>query len=303
MNAEEIRYHLTSPISSISTPFNKDGSIDYKSLRGYIDFCINAGSKTMLLTAGDSHYLCLSDQEIAEVTKVTVEQTAKRAMVVAADRHHSTERAIEFAEVTKDIGADLLMCMPPDWGRSCTSRTLAEHYTQVSKVMPVMIVTNIFIPRGVDFGIETLKLTLQQGNNVVALKEDFGGEFARKMAILVHEHWAVISGGQKQNHMNILPYGCDGYLSTYITFKPEIARDYWGAIQSQDIAKARQIIGDYDIPLFDFIGKLPGGFDAGIHGILELFGIAKRWRRKPYYSLNDAEMEKLKDFLRSLSLI
>ncbi len=68
--------------------------------------------------------------------------------------------------------------------------------------------------------------------------------------------------------------------------------------------KAREIISNYDMPFFDFISSPQGWFDAGIHGALELFGIAKRWRRKPYYSLNDEEMEKLADFLkrRSFSL-
>ena len=30
---------------------------------------------------------------------------------------------------------------------------------------------------------------------------------------------------------------------------------------------------------------------------------AKRWRRNPYYSLNDEEMEKLADFYKSLGLL
>ena len=51
------------------------------------------------------------------------------------------------------------------------------------------------------------------------------------------------------------------------------------------------------MPYFDYIVGLKGGFDAGMHGVYELFGLAQRWRRKPYYSLNDREMEDLKGFL------
>jgi len=57
------------------------------------------------------------------------------------------------------------------------------------------------------------------------------------------------------------------------------------------------------MPFFDLIGQLPGGFDSGMHGKMELFRIAKRWRRKPYYSLNDEEMERLADFFKSKSLL
>ena len=50
----------------------------------------------------------------------------------------------------------------------------------------------------------------------------------------------------------------------------------------------------------DYIMKLAGGFDAGFHGVLEICGIAKRWRRPPYYSLSDEEIERLAAFLRGL---
>ncbi len=303
MNKQEIREKLTGPITSVRPPFHKDGTIDYKGLRRYIDHLLDTGARTMLLTSGDSHYLCLGDDEIVEVTKVTIEQVAGRAMVVAADRYYSTDRAVEFAKFAKEAGADILMCQPPDWTDSCTAELLTEHYATVSKVMPVMIVTNVFIPRGIDFGMKTLELALEKAPNVVAVKDDMCNDFARKMALHFHEHWAVISGGQKQNHMDILPFGCDGYLSTFITFKPEVTHEYWQAAEAGDISKACAIIKKYDIPYFDFISSLEGGFDAGIHGTYELFGIYPRWRRPPYHSLTDEQMARLKAFLQQLGVM
>ena len=44
-------------------------------------------------------------------------------------------------------------------------------------------------------------------------------------------------------------------------------------------------------------------YDAGIHGILELYGLARRWRRPPYYSLDDAEMASLAEFLEGKGLL
>ena len=298
MNYEKIRQALTGPVPSISTPFKKDGDIDCNGLRNMVDFDIAAGAKTIMLTAGDSHYICMSEKEIAEVTKVVVNHTAGRAMVIAADRYYNTKQAVEFAQYVHSIGADILMVMPPDWAHSCTPETLSEHYTQVSQHIPVMIVTNVFIARGMDFGLKTLKLTLNKADGVVAIKDDFCGEFARKMGLLVHDKWAVISGGQKQNHLNAHPYGCDRYLSTFISFKPEITHQYWTAIK-----KSSQIIETYDMPFFDLIGSFTGKFDAEMHGALELFGVAKRWRRSPYHSLNDKEMEKLADFFKQKSLL
>jgi 4-hydroxy-tetrahydrodipicolinate synthase len=298
-----VRECLTGPFPSIRTPFLENGSIDYEGLKGLIDFSLEAKSKALMLTAGDSHYICLSDEEIAEVTRVACRRAAGKALVIAADRYHSTERAIEFARFARETGANLLMCLPPDWAGSCTEETLADHYAAVARVMPVMMVTGLFLSRGAEFGLRTIELTLNRSENVVAIKDDFCGDFARKLCLLASGRVAVTAGGQKQNHMNMWPYGCDGYLSTFMTFKPEIARRYWAAIEAKDVHAARRVISEYDVPLFDFIQSLRGGFDAGLHGLLEIYGLAKRWRRKPYYSLNDAEMEKLRGFVRAKDLL
>jgi dihydrodipicolinate synthase/N-acetylneuraminate lyase len=230
-----MRARLSGPMPSLKTPFNRDGSVDYNGLRNLIDCNLAAGAKALMLTAGDSHYVALTEQEIAEVTRVTIAHNAGRALVIAADRYYNTTQAVGFAGFARDAGADLLMVMPPDWGGSCTPATLAEHYRAVAAVMPVMLVSNMFIARGPKFGLDTLRLVLEATDRVVAIKDDMCGEFARKMSLLVQDRWAVVSGGQKQNHLNNHPYGCDGYLSTLITFKPEIAHAYWQAVSANHL--------------------------------------------------------------------
>jgi dihydrodipicolinate synthase/N-acetylneuraminate lyase len=224
-------------------------------------------------------------------------------MVVAADKNWGTSTVVEFGKYAKQVGAEVLMVSPPDWAGSCTERTLADHYGAASQEIPVMLITATFIPRGHKFGLETLRLVLEEVEGVVAIKDDWCEEFGRKMSLLVHDQWAVFSGGQKQNHFNLHPFGCDGYLSTFITFRPQIAHDYWDAITKANLQKAKEIIRDYDMPLFDFILEGQGAFDAWFHGLYELYGICKRWRRKPYYSLSDAEMEKLEGFLKGKALL
>jgi 4-hydroxy-tetrahydrodipicolinate synthase len=303
VDRESVRAALTGPIASVRTPFHRDGGVDFNGLRNVIDFDIAAGSKSIVLTAGDSHYISLSDAEISQVTKVAVEHVAGRALVVAADRYFHTRQAVDFARFAAGVGADVLMVLPPDWGASTTPETLADHYGAVAAHIPVMLVTGIFIARGLEFGLACLQTTLDRVKGVVAIKDDFCGEFARKMGLLVHGEWAVWSGGQKQNHMNAHPYGCDGYLSSFISFKPEISHRYWEAIQADDTAAAAAVIREFDMPFFNCISKMRGGFDAAIHGILEIYGIAQRWRPPPYYSLSDGEMEELSDSLRGLSVL
>jgi 4-hydroxy-tetrahydrodipicolinate synthase len=293
---------LSSPVPSIRTPFESSGDIDFASLDRIVDFCLDAGARALMLTAGDSHYLCLSDDEIADVTRAVCKRAAGKALVIAADRYHATRRAVAFATYARDVGADIVMCMPPDWGASCTERSLADHYAAVAGVMPVMIVTNLFAARGTPFGLRTIELAMNASPNVMSVKDDVCGEFARRLGVLAYGKLALVAGGLKENHLNAHPYGCNGYLSTFITFAPQITRDYWRAIRSNDLATARRIIGDYEMPLMQLGFSLPGGFDAMLHGVMELYGLSKRWRRPPYHSLTDQELDRVAGLLRAKGL-
>jgi 4-hydroxy-tetrahydrodipicolinate synthase len=303
MTKAEFRERLTGPIPSLRTPFTRDGEVDYPSLRKMVEFCLGAGAKSLMLTAGDSHYFCLSDAEIAEVTRVVCEQNRGRALVIAADRQHATARAVEFARFAKQAGADTVMCLPPDWGHSCTPATLAEHYGTVARELPVTLVTNLYGPRGAAFGLETIRRALDASDRIVAIKDDVCGDFAQKLCLAEHHRVAIFAGGLKQNHLSMWPFGVDGYLSTFITFQPDVTRRYWSAISKNDRAATQAVIRDIDNPFIEHIVTYPGGFDAAIHGTLELFGLAGRWRRKPYYSLSDAEMERLRAFYLGIGLL
>jgi len=146
--APDLRAALTGPCPSIHTPFDRDGAIDFEALRREVDFDIQAGAKSLILTWGDSLFSVLTEAEIAEVTKVVVEQARGRAKVVAADGSWWTGKAMEFARYCRQVGADMLMVRPPDWAGSTTGETLVAHFSAVAQHIPVMLVTGFLAARG-----------------------------------------------------------------------------------------------------------------------------------------------------------
>ena len=298
----EIRAALSGPWPSVRTPFNRDGQIDFDALRRQLDFVIQAKAKAVVLTWGDSLFSILAEDEIAQITKIVVQHVNRRAFVVAATGTWWTGKAVEFAKYCAGLGADMLMVLPPDWAGSTTVDSLVAHYDAVAKHIPVMLVTNYLAARGMEFGLNLCRRLCHEVPGVMALKDDVCNEFICKVCLMTHDRWALSAGGLKQNHLLMLPYGVDGYLSLFINFKPEIAWRYWKAIEAGDLLAARAIVRDYDMPLFDYIGKSEGSFDAAIHGIYELFGLAKRYRRPPYHTLTDKQMEDLAEVLRKLKI-
>ena len=294
---EAVRHALTGPIMSLSTPFLADGEIDYEGVRRIIDFTIEAGTRTIIMTYGDTLYSILSDEEIAGLTKFVVAHTAGRAMVVAAGGMWWTNKTVEFARYASEAGADILMVLPPDWAVSCTADTFVAHYRAVATEIPVMVVTNVFKQRPMTESLEVIRRLRDNVDGIWAVKDDLCGELGQRLSLLVHDRWAVFVSGTKRCCLDAVPYGCNGYMSVFILFCPAVTQDFWRAVRGEDHAATRKVIMQCDVPFWDFIRNSAGGPDAAVHGILELKGLAGRWRREPYYSLSHTEMEKLAAFL------
>ena len=302
MTPDDAKKILTGPIPTLRTPFTRDGEVDEESLRRMIDFDIEAGAQVIVLTAGDSHYIALGDEEIASVTRTVIAHVAGRVPVVTADRYYHTRQAVRFARECRELGSDLHMVLPPDWGKSTTPASLAAHYAAVAKEIPVMLVTNLFVPRGPAFGMAAVEAALEASEGVVAIKDDMGGLFAQEMTARFSDRCAIWAGGLKQNHMLMAPFGAHGYLSTFLTFQPEVSDRYWQAWQAGRITEAAEVIETIDIPFFNLVMSSPGGFDAAMHGVMELKGLSGRWRPQPYHTLTDGEMEALAEGLKKIGV-
>lgn len=301
MDRSYFREHVTGPIVSINTPFARDGTLDYEGLYRFIDAVIEAGSKTVLFTPGDSLYEVLSDQEVADLTKAAARHIGDRAMFIAAAAQWWTAQAAEFARYAKDVGANATIVFPPRRGTS--ERDLVEYYRAISQELPVFVLSGSLGSLGVPRAVRTVEMLVDEVDGIAGLKEDFCPQFARQACLIAHDRWAIFSGGQKQTHMDMYPYGCDGYMSLFMIYKPEISHRYWSAIQSGDLEAATAVIRDYDMPLFKFFySEFAAGGDAAQHAAMEVLGISGRWRRDPLADFTDADLERLRAFFAEKSI-
>ncbi len=299
MDRAYIRHHVTGPIVSIGTPFTRDGAIDFDGLRRFVDYAIDAGARTVLLTPGDSLYPVLTDKEVADVTRVVAGRIGGRAMFIAAADCWWTGKAIEYARHAREVGATAMIVFPPI--RGTTEDELVAYYAAISAELPVFVLSGSLRSLGIDGAVRAVRRLCDEVEGIAGLKEDFSPQFARRACLETHEKWAIFAGGQKQTHMDMHPYGCDGYMSIFMTFRPDVAHAYWKAIEAGDIANAVRIIRDFDMPVFRFLySEFPAGGDAGLHVLTEIAGICGRWRRSPLPDFSDEEVERVRSFVDSL---
>lgn len=290
-NPSEIKDRLEGPVNSFPTPFLRNGEVDWKGIRNVIEIGIGGGSAVSLLTYGNSQFDFLSDDEVAQLTRVLVEQAKGRALTVAANRRWWTGKNIEFARYCRELGVDVLMLLPPT--QATAVKGLVEYYRTVAELMPVMIV-----------GAPSYELLdgLVGIPNICCFKEDGSEAYAVKTMARYGERWKFMTGGGLWRNYTQWPFGCRAFMDVFLTFAPQISQRYWKAFQDKDAAAAGEIITRFERPLWGLGEELPAGLSAVWNAALELKGIASRWLRPPALSLSDAEVERLSGLLAELKL-
>jgi 2-keto-3-deoxy-L-arabinonate dehydratase len=109
-----MRYHGVYPVAP--TTFHEDGTLDLASQKRCIDFMIDAGSNGLSILANFSEQFVLSDDERETLTRIILEHVNGRVPVIVTTSHFSTQVCIERSVRAQQIGAAMVMVMPPYHG-------------------------------------------------------------------------------------------------------------------------------------------------------------------------------------------
>jgi dihydrodipicolinate synthase/N-acetylneuraminate lyase len=290
LSTNEIKERLNGPVNSIPTPFLADGQIDMDGFRNIIEVGISGGSGVSLLTYGDSQFDHLSDDEVTELTRSLVDQTAGRALTVAATRRWNNTKAVEFAHFCKEIGADILMVLPSD---HALPQGKITHYREIADVMPLMLV---------GWPPHEILDALVDHPNICSFKEDGAVDYAPDTMQKYSPYWRFMTGGGLWRNYTQWPWN-PAYFSFFSSFAPHVSAEYWAAYQRKDAERAGTIIREIEKPFTSLATQVGGQFQALWRAAFELNGISARYLRAPMVSATDAEMEMLKGSLETLGLI
>ncbi|MEE2944684.1 MAG: dihydrodipicolinate synthase family protein [Pseudomonadota bacterium] len=124
------------------TPFNPDGTLDLEGMKRVLDCLIDQGADGICILANFSEQFLLSDQEREVLTRLSIEHIAGRVPVIVTISHYATQIAVERAQFCKDLGADIVMMMPPYHG-ALLKGTPQQSYDQFKAVgevgIPIMV--------------------------------------------------------------------------------------------------------------------------------------------------------------------
>ncbi|RYF27661.1 MAG: dihydrodipicolinate synthase family protein [Comamonadaceae bacterium] len=108
------RYRGIFPVAP--TTFAEDGALDLASQKRCLDFMIDSGVDGLCILANFSEQFLLSDEERQVLTRTALEHVAGRVPVIVTTTHTSTAVCAARSRRAQDMGAAMVMVMPPYHG-------------------------------------------------------------------------------------------------------------------------------------------------------------------------------------------
>jgi len=124
------------------TPFHDDGTVDLPGMRRVLDLMIDQGVDGICILANFSEQFLISDAERETLTRLCLEHVAGRVPVIVTISHFATQIAVERAQLAKDLGATMVMMMPPYHGALLkgNAQQSFEQFEAVGRVgIPIMV--------------------------------------------------------------------------------------------------------------------------------------------------------------------
>lgn len=282
---EEFRKQIVGPILSVPTCYQPDASLDLTAIRRIVDLGIRNGSGVVTLTAGNNLYHQLSFDEIKSLTTSMIEAVAGRAAVIAATGAWSTEQAVEYAKFAHDRGAHALQVTLP----KLDDDAMVKHFEAIAHATPAGIV--LHGQPSVELMRRLLKI-----ESIVAFKEEYTTIYSLPLVREFRDRVTFFAGGEKARLLTYWPYGMRAWYSTFMTFAPQVAKEFRGAVEAANLKAAGNVILKYETPVF---ARFSHPF---WRATLEHFGLASRHVRKPETAFTDEQMAELGRFFDDLGL-
>ena len=228
------------------TPFHDDGTLDFGGMKRVLDCLIDQGADGLCILANFSEQFLISDAERDSLARLSIEHVAGRVPVIVTISHFATKIAVERAQFAKDLGADIVMMMPPYHGALLkgNAQQSFEQFKAVGEVgIPIMVQDAPL--SGVDLPVPLL-LHMAREIEMVKLFKIECPKAANKLRVLISEGGDAIAapfdGEEAITLLADLDAGATGSMTSGLIvdqIKPVILHHLAGRVDEATAAYSR----------------------------------------------------------------
>lgn len=226
--------------TALITPFKKDGSIDYETLKKLIDIQIENNIDAIIIAGTTGETSTLTHEEHMNLIKECIKYVDKRIPVIAGTGSNNTKTAINNSKEAEQLGADGLLIVTPYYNKT-TQNGLINHYKKISEQVNVPIILyNVPSRTGLNIEPNTVKELVEQTNNIKGIKEASGNiNNIIEIKNLLGDKINIYSGNDDQI-VPILSLGGVGVISVISNILPKETHELVENYLKGNIEKSRK---------------------------------------------------------------
>ncbi len=285
-------------VVALVTPFQKDGSIDEKTLRKLVKWHIENGTNGIVPCGTTGESATLSHEEHHRVIDIVIDEAKGKIPVIAGAGSNATKEAASLTEHAKKAGADAVLSLSPYYNKP-TQQGIIEHYKKINEIGIPVVVYNVPGRTGSNITAETT-LRLAEMENIIGIKEA-SGNMEQIMEILASrpKGFKVFSGDDSLAYP-LMTLGADGCISVVANEIPKKFSEMLRYLKEGNLEKAKEIHNKYlKLMRQNFIETNP----IPVKTALSLMGKIEENFRLPLVPISTKNKEILKETLHSLSLM
>lgn len=286
--------------TAIITPFKKDESVDWDSLKKLVEFQIKNKVSGIVPCGTTGESPTLTHPEHDKVIEKVVEWAGGRCRVIAGTGSNSTAEAIRLTKHAEEAGADACLVVNPYYNKP-TQEGLYRHFKAVADSVKVpIIVYNIKGRTAVNVETPTLMRLIKDCKNILAVKEA-SGDLNQMKDVLAHapKTFSVLSGDDNMT-LDLIKSGGHGVISVASNVIPDRMVAMVAAALKKDYAKAEKLnaeMAEFFKGCFIETNPIP------IKAALAMMGMCEEVYRLPMCEMGAANREKWKGILETMGLI
>jgi len=134
---------LAGVVPVVPTIFHDDETVDLGGTARVVDYLMDAGVDGLCLLANYSEQFSLTDAERDAIARTLLERVAGRLPVIVTTSHYSARVAAARGRAAQDMGAAMVMLMPPFFGATLTvgAPAVIGYFREVADAIdiPIMV--------------------------------------------------------------------------------------------------------------------------------------------------------------------
>jgi dihydrodipicolinate synthase/N-acetylneuraminate lyase len=189
------------------TTFRDDGELDLASQLRAIDFMVDQGVDGICILANFSEQFALTDGEREQLTRAILEHAADRVPIIVTTSHWSSRVAAERSRRAQELGAKMVMLMPPYHGATLRAdeADVFEFFARVADGIDLPIMVQDAPMSGTTLSVPFLARLAREVPQVGYLKVEVPGAASKLRALIAAAGDAIEGPFDGEEAITLIP--------------------------------------------------------------------------------------------------